>query len=334
MDLLGRYLDAVKPLLPRKTQNDILREISDDILSQMEDRAEALGRPLTEDEQADVIRKHGHPVVAAARYGTARYLIGPEVFPFYWLLLKIAAIGALVVRSIVAIVGALLSADPARALIPALIQVPSVLLPVFFWVTAVFAAFELCQSALHWKLRVNWDPRSLPAGGKPSGSIPRTHSVAEIIFGLAGFIWWQALPSAPYLALGPSAHFIAFGPVWEKLHWPVLLLISAGLIQAVMNLLRPYPSLVRNRVRLLIHVAGLAVLWVALRSGNWFVAAPSVDHASQAGAVANVLNQVLFCCGLAGFVIGAMRIVWECVQHLRESLAKTAVRAEQAIRRH
>ncbi|HXF12346.1 MAG TPA: hypothetical protein VN517_04290, partial [Terriglobales bacterium] len=98
MQLLERYLNAIKPLLPRKTKEDILREISDDILSQMEDKAEGLDRPLNEAEQAEIIRKHGHPIVAAARYGATRYLIGPETFPLYWLILKISIIAALVVR--------------------------------------------------------------------------------------------------------------------------------------------------------------------------------------------------------------------------------------------
>ena len=65
MNLLDRYLQAVRFFLPRRQQDDIVRELSENLLSQMEDRAEALGRPLTEDEQADILRRHGHPMLVA-----------------------------------------------------------------------------------------------------------------------------------------------------------------------------------------------------------------------------------------------------------------------------
>ena len=60
MDLLERYLQAVKFFLPRPHQDDIVRELSENRI-QIEDREEQLGRPLTEDEQADILRRHGHP---------------------------------------------------------------------------------------------------------------------------------------------------------------------------------------------------------------------------------------------------------------------------------
>ena len=47
MNLLDRYLQAVRFFLPRRQQDDIVRELSENLLSQMEDRAEELGRPLS-----------------------------------------------------------------------------------------------------------------------------------------------------------------------------------------------------------------------------------------------------------------------------------------------
>ena len=69
MQLLDRYLQAVRFFLPRRNQ-DIVRELSENLLSQIEDREESLGRPLSEDEQADLLRRHGHPMVSPA--STAR----------------------------------------------------------------------------------------------------------------------------------------------------------------------------------------------------------------------------------------------------------------------
>jgi hypothetical protein len=55
VDLLESYLQAVKPLLPRKAHDDILRELSENIRGQMEEKEADLGRPLTDAEQEEVI---------------------------------------------------------------------------------------------------------------------------------------------------------------------------------------------------------------------------------------------------------------------------------------
>ena len=46
MELVERYLQAVKFWLPKAEQNDILAELAEDIHSQMEERETELGRAL------------------------------------------------------------------------------------------------------------------------------------------------------------------------------------------------------------------------------------------------------------------------------------------------
>jgi hypothetical protein len=47
MDLLDRYVSAVKTYLPADQQDDIGKELSANIQSEMDDRESALGRPLS-----------------------------------------------------------------------------------------------------------------------------------------------------------------------------------------------------------------------------------------------------------------------------------------------
>ncbi len=61
MDLLARYLQAVKFFLPQRQQDDIVRELSENLLAQFEDQAETLGRPLTEAEQAEILKRTDTP---------------------------------------------------------------------------------------------------------------------------------------------------------------------------------------------------------------------------------------------------------------------------------
>jgi hypothetical protein len=68
MDLVDRYVYAVKRHLPAKQQDDIVNELTDDILSQIRDKEEELGRPLNETEQEVVLKQYGHPYLLAMRY--------------------------------------------------------------------------------------------------------------------------------------------------------------------------------------------------------------------------------------------------------------------------
>src|SRR5947207_10379253 len=106
MELLDRYLMAVKMFLPRAQQDDIIRELSEDIHSQVEAKETELGRRLTTSEQKQLIAQLGHPALLAGRYGPRRQLIGPEIFPFYWLVLKLS-LGANAVAQIIAVVAAI-----------------------------------------------------------------------------------------------------------------------------------------------------------------------------------------------------------------------------------
>src|SRR6476661_6190731 len=77
--ILDRYLTAVKFWLPKSQRDDIDAEI------------------------AAILKQHGPPILVASRYrGEQRtvsfgcQLIGPVVFPFYWIALKVSLILLLV----------------------------------------------------------------------------------------------------------------------------------------------------------------------------------------------------------------------------------------------
>jgi hypothetical protein len=96
MQLLDSYLRAVKRYLPRAQSSDIIKELSDDLRSQLEDQEAAAGRPLTDEEIAAFLKQHGDPMTVARRYRQDSpsltigwELIGPELFPMYLILLSI-----------------------------------------------------------------------------------------------------------------------------------------------------------------------------------------------------------------------------------------------------
>src|SRR5271163_4291012 len=96
MELLESYLRAVKRYLPRAQSSDIIRELSDDLRSQLEDKESTAGRPLTDEEVVSFLKQHGDPMTVARRYrqdspslSIGWELIGPELFPMYLIMLSV-----------------------------------------------------------------------------------------------------------------------------------------------------------------------------------------------------------------------------------------------------
>jgi hypothetical protein len=105
MDLIDQYLRAVAALLPRAQRDDITAELRDIILSRIEARESALGRPLTEAEIEEELRVVGHPILVAARYrDEPQHLVGPSLYPYWMFAVKIA----ITIQLAVAVLGLLL----------------------------------------------------------------------------------------------------------------------------------------------------------------------------------------------------------------------------------
>ena len=274
MDLLERYLQAVRFFLPRRNQEDIVQELKENLISQIEDREEELGRPLTEQELADILRAHGHPMLVAGRYRSHRQLIGPVFFPIYLFALKIGLGVALVVSVVIALMNSALNGSPIDRAFGELFGFPGRAMMVFAWTTLGFAALDFAQASL--KLPHTWDPRSLPRIVKHHHRISRLESACELLFTVAGVVWLILVPRAPYLLLGPGAAFLDFAPIWGVVYVPILLLTVATAVVSFVNLTRPYWTPARSLARIAIHATSFLVWTLMLRAGEWIVARASV----------------------------------------------------------
>ena len=270
MELLERYLQAVRFFLPARQQDDIVRELSENLVSQMEDREEELGRPLTEDEQADVLRRHGHPMLVAGRYRARQQLIGPALFPVYLFALKLGIAASLLLTVVIAVITALVTGEPARHFEEALLAFPGRALMVFAWTTLGFAAVDLM--AAQTKIRHAWDPRQLPKVVRRDRWISRGNALAELFFSAAVLVWLLLIPGSPHLLFGPAARAIQLAPVWATVYVPMLLVVTAGIALALVNVMRPYWTPLRSLARIGTQLATLGIVGVLLRAHLWVTA--------------------------------------------------------------
>jgi len=286
MELLDRYLHAVKFWLPKAQQDDIIKELSDNILSQMEDKESELGRPLNEAEQSAILKQHGHPMLAASRYWPRQHLIGPAVFPIYWFVLKIAVVLA-VALSFLSCLSVLAGANPAQEVVQVLLRVPAVALTTFAWITAVFAVLDYGQSKL--KRLDKWDPASLPRIDKQKP--PKTHPkpIADLIASSVFVLWWLLVPRFPFLIFGPGEAFLKLSPGVLALHTTIMLLLLVPVALQLVNVLRPSPDWLRPVTQLLSKIVALVIISVLMKAGTLvLVSANAPGNLTQIAAVVNI----------------------------------------------
>ena len=260
MDLIERYLHAVKGHLPA-SQQDAAVELEDDLRSRVDDREQELGRPLTEDEVAGILKTLGRPMVFAARYHRHQALIGAAMMPYYLLTLKIG-IGIALLANVVAAGVMLGLGKPVGDSLKGIFVFPFTTLPIQVgWITLVFALIDRYVTAN--PLNDSWDPKSLPPvrdGHRPASRVGIAGDIIGVGIALA---WWMAAFHFPFLVVGPMAAFLQPGPGWTRAYAPVAALMLVAMGGHALALIRPEW---RMRARLaghLLALAGIAVLWAS-----------------------------------------------------------------------
>jgi len=286
MELLDRYLHAVKFWLPKTQQDDIIKELSDNILSQMEDKESELGRPLNEAEQSAILKQLGHPMLAASRYWPRQHLIGPTVFPIYWFVLKIAMVIAVAISSL-SCLSVLAGRNPVQEVVQVLLRVPAVALTTFAWVTAVFAALDYGQSKL--KRLDKWDPASLPRIDKQKPPKTQAKPIADLIASAVFVLWWLLVPRFPFLIFGPAAAFLKLSPAVLSFHTTILLLLLVPVVFQLVIVLRPSPDWLRPVTQLLSKIVALVIISFLMKAGSLvLVTADAPGNLAQIAAVVNI----------------------------------------------
>ena len=143
-DLIDRYIYQVCRYLPASTRKDVGTEIRTLIADMLDTRTEGL--PQRKDVEI-VLLELGEPVAFAARYHEPRYLIGPDVYHKYMMVLRIVLGAVLLGMSVVTILQSLSEPIMQWYMVGArwLDNVFSGLFAGIAWVTVIFAVMEWTQ---------------------------------------------------------------------------------------------------------------------------------------------------------------------------------------------
>jgi len=307
MDSVDRYLKAVEKALPEAQREDIIRELSEDIRSEIEDKAGELGHPLTEAEQQAVLKQRGNPLLLAARYRQdhrslviGRQLIGPVLYPFY---IKVLSFNLGLTFVVIGTIFLALSLSGQHIRFNDILS--SCLLQLFIQLSVVTLIFSLVEKNLtkhpdRWDLSGTCGSIRLGVKIEKSISLPidrsqwisRFESVSIIVASAVALVWMTGVQSYPFLILGPAAVFLKLAPIWYQVYFPIVLLTVAEIVRATINLVRPDWTLFRVVFNVFVHSGGLLIVYFLIRAGSWVVAVG--DHPDEYAHAAEIVNKTVF----------------------------------------
>ncbi len=319
MDLLERYLQAVGKYLPAKGKADTLAELRANLLAQMEDRQEELGRKLTEEEEANILRGHGSPAIVAERYRPRRQLIGPDVFPYYWLTLSRTLPFVIAVVVLSRAVELIYGPPQTHIIVNSIARLFSISFYFFGWMTLAFAAIDYFHIRYPQKLTLDkdWDPRKLAKlEHKEKNDLPK-HPVVDLIFSAAFTAWLLAFPRYPYLLFGPGAWYLSsisldLAPVWHRFYWAVVALNCLQMVFKTIALVRQTQPW-RKPMKIVEQILGLSILVLLLQAREYIVYTTPVTDPSQLH-LAETLNFVIHRSLELVAVIATLKLLWDIGQ--------------------
>ena len=301
MQIVDRYLQSVKTCLPATQADDIIKELSENIFAQIEDREGELNRPLTETEIETILKQHGHPLVVASRYrqeqrsvSFGRQIIGPALFPFYIRVLKfnlgLTSVVLIVIFAALYSGGQPIGTWPQVFIYQLLIQFTIVTL--IFWVMDK----HFTQFPDRWDPRKPYGVRHPAFTGSQDGPrISRLNSASQLVGLLVALVWLRAVQHSQFLIFGPAAAFLHLSPTWNQLYLPIAALILLQMLSAGITLLRP--DLVRFHwlMRILAGLGNLIIAYFLITRGNPLVMT-DLAGTPNAARIAHIVNQTIYYC--------------------------------------
>jgi hypothetical protein len=261
-DLIERYLAAVERALPERQRADIVAELRDELLSATEAREAELGRALTREELDALLLARGNPLVVAGRFRRVQHLVGPDVFPLWWAVLKVV-LGIVAAVYVVALVVAIMFQGGKGDVTAPLPGVFTALMTAFGSVTLAAVAIE----RLGWaRLLYRWKPSDLPPPKATSRST--FEIVTEIGMEVVFLLWWFGV--IQFRNLIPWGELeLKLADTWAPFFWPV---VGYSLVELAINLFalaRPGWAGVHAGLSVGRGVLGVAILVPLLQAGHW-----------------------------------------------------------------
>jgi hypothetical protein len=351
MELLDRYLQAVKKHLPWQRQDDIIAELRANLEAQLEDKETELGRPLTKEEAEEWLKQIGSPIQVAARYQRRQYLIGPALFPTYSYVLRLVLTWATAIYVVANAVNITVNNQDGEAVLRAVLRLPWIWIINAAITTLIFAAIELLSARFPEKFgalspmansmagpaTAQWSPLDLPPVGEGDfdWAKPRsfTRALLGVLSGCVLLIYILLVPHNPFLLFGPGAWYLKtlpykLAPVWWTFYWCLVALNAFELTWKIVELVRGAWQRPRNRTRHLamksLALIPFCVLLTAPNHALFLLKSPA--DAARLGSTLAATNKAISQAFMIVVAIVVLQLVWMAVKMGLEAYRKRVAR--------
>lgn len=182
--MINRYIYAVTQKLPQAQREDIAKELQGLIEDMLEERVQ--GEKVVDKDVEEVLLELGNPKHLAQKYrGTKKYLIGPEFFDAYILVLKIVMISVVATMGIGFVIQIIL--EPMSILdnfVDFIVSFVTAIPIAFGWTTFGFAIGEYFNEINPKQLQMEkeWEVADLPPIPDKKRQIKRGETITGILF--------------------------------------------------------------------------------------------------------------------------------------------------------
>jgi hypothetical protein len=333
MDLLDRYVNAIGKHLPQKTRADIETEIRSTLEDMLADRSEKTGQPVDDAMVKDLLKEYGAPDKVAGTYLPERYLIGPRMFPFFWMVVKIV----FAVLTTLAIIG--LGIRVGTAPVPAEIALSTAGKALLEYIQGMIAAvgnivvvFAILErvlpesqvSQLNPSDEKDWDPAMLMME-PDSDDVKPWEPIVTIFFMLVGLAVFNFYPHIIGVMVNPES--VQFIPIlsdafftylpWLNLLW----LLGVGVQMVLLRQGRYTPPI--RWISIALEIGGVA-LAAAMLAGPSLVGITTgqLTGAGMDAEAADILVKVFSIGVRIGLVVAVVASTVEIVKDLYHMVIK------------
>jgi hypothetical protein len=312
MELVDRYLHAVKFWLPRNQKDDIIAELSEDLRSQIEEKEAELGHQLTDAEVEPILKRCGSPLAVAGRYLPQQSLIGPALFPIYHVIIRSLILYFLLPWLLlwlgITIFSPHFRADhPGAALFASLDPWWLACTYSLFFCTLAFALLDRSQARSH--LLETWNPRSLPAVRDPN-RISRGSTIFELTIVVASLAVWVQLD-----AFHRVFHFfgltVTLSSQWPDFFWGLVALSLAGIVVSGLNLAKARWTILSASLRLALDCGSFGLIYWLFRANLLQSLSGNDIPSTEAATAISFLNHWLASSAVWVLITGAIVVYFD-----------------------
>lgn len=285
MNLIDKYITEVGKHLPRRNRADIEAEIRSTLEDMLEERKQS-GGGVDDATVIQLLREYGAPRKVAESYTGKRYLIGPQLYPTFILVLQIVVSVLLVVSLVGLGLGLAQSGLTGPAFLStvgkSLLDLLGGLIAAFGNIVLVFAILERTLPAKEFEEEAEeWDPAKLASEPDPD-RVSYAEQIASIVFTSIFLIILNLYPGIIGFGFFQGDEWVFVSPILSDAFFSYLPWINIlGLLEIVLSiiLLRQGIWKAWTRITHVVLELGNIALAIAMLTGPALVALRAEDFA-------------------------------------------------------